>query len=115
MTAPFDGTIGSLSVSLGDYVSPGKALTTLVDNKHLRATGLGDYLLQAGVKDLYIMGLATDYCVKYSCLDALQLNFNVYLIQDACRGVNLKPNDTENALQEMQKAGARLVNVKLEK
>jgi nicotinamidase/pyrazinamidase len=79
------------------------------DNEHLRATGLEDYLKKEGVTDIYIMGLATDYCVKYSCLDASQMPFTVYLIEDACRGVELKPGDVASALQEIQKAGVKLV------
>jgi nicotinamidase/pyrazinamidase len=79
------------------------------DNGHLQSTGLADYLLKAEVTDVYIMGLATDYCVKYTCLDARQCNFTVYLIKDACRGVELNPGDIANALQEMQAAGVKLV------
>src|SRR5579872_2364389 len=56
------------------------------DNEHMRETRLEDYLKNEGVTDIYIMGLATDYCVRYSCLDASRMNFNIYLIQDACRG-----------------------------
>ncbi len=55
-----------------------------------------------GIQDVYIMGLATDYCVKYSCIDAVQLGFNTHIIVDACRGVNLLPGDVQSALQEMQ-------------
>ncbi len=75
------------------------------DNAHLRATGLEEYLNNEKVTDIYIMGLATDYCVKYSCLDASQMNFNVYLIEDACRGVELKSGDVANAIREIQEAG----------
>ena len=79
------------------------------DNEHMRATGLEDYLVQEGVTDIYIMGLATDYCVKYSCLDASEMNFNAYFIEDACRGVELNPGDVANAMQEIQNAGIKLV------
>src|SRR3990167_10307442 len=82
------------------------------DNEHLRATGLGDYLSRHGVVDVYIMGLATDYCVKYSCLDAVHLNFNVHVIEDACRGVELKSGDIANAIKEMQHIGVRLTETK---
>lgn len=80
------------------------------DNEHLRTTGLADYLIRAGVTDIYIMGLATDYCVKFSCLDAVQFNFKVNVIEDACRGVELKPGDVANAMREMQDAGVKLVD-----
>lgn len=76
------------------------------DNAHLQSTGLYDYLSNKGVTDLYIMGLATDYCVKFTVLDALSLGFNVHVIEDACRGVNLFQDDSENALKEMELKGA---------
>ncbi|MEO8402040.1 MAG: bifunctional nicotinamidase/pyrazinamidase [Gammaproteobacteria bacterium] len=82
------------------------------DNEHLRTTGLADYLTREGVTDIYIMGLATDYCVKFSCLDAVQFNFKVHVIEDACRGVELKPGDVTNAMREMQNAGVKLVDSK---
>jgi nicotinamidase/pyrazinamidase len=79
------------------------------DNEHLRSTELADYLREKLVKDLYIMGLATDYCVKYSCLDAIQLGFNVHLILEGCKGVELQPGDVDKAIQEMQEAGVVIV------
>lgn len=84
--------------------------STFFDNEHKRSTGLGDYLHQAGIKDVYIMGLATDYCVKYSVLDAAKLGFNVYMLEDACRGVELRKGNTANALKEMQAIGAKIIN-----
>ena len=82
--------------------------STFFDNGHNKSTGLEDYLRKHGVKDLYIAGLATEYCVKYSVIDALKLGFNVFVIVDACRGINLNPGDSTNALQEMQNKGAVL-------
>lgn len=79
------------------------------DNAHKRSTGLHEFLLTKNVTDLYIVGLATDYCVKYSALDAVKLGFHVFVLKDAVRGVNLKPNDSENALEEIQQAGAKVV------
>ena len=83
------------------------------DNAHLRATGLADYLHEQHVNTLYIMGLATDYCVRYSCLDALQLGFDVFFIQDACRGVGLEEGDVARAINEIEIMGGRLVNASL--
>ena len=82
------------------------------DNAHLRSTGLHDYLCHHQIEEIYIMGLATDYCVKYSSLDAIHLGLNVYVIEDACRGVNLKPGDIEKALDEMRKAGVKVIHSK---
>ena len=79
------------------------------DNARKRKTGLEDYLKQKKVKELYIVGLATDYCVKFSVLDALELGFKVYLIEDACKGVNLKPKDVDEAIEEMRSKGALII------
>ncbi|HEV7402206.1 MAG TPA: bifunctional nicotinamidase/pyrazinamidase [Chthoniobacteraceae bacterium] len=78
------------------------------DNGHRHATGLGDYLRERGVTAVYLAGLATDYCVKFTALDARQLGFETYLIEDACRGVNLRPGDVEAAVREMKAAGVRV-------
>lgn len=79
------------------------------DNEHQLSTGLGEYLRENNINDLYLMGLATDYCVKYSCLDALKLGFQVTIIEDGCRGVELKRGNVSKALQEMQEAGAHII------
>jgi len=78
------------------------------DNAHRRSTGLADYVHERHVGDLHIMGLATDYCVKFSVLDALDAGFRVKVITDGCRAVNLQPGDGENALKDMRQAGATL-------
>ncbi len=75
------------------------------DNGHRKATGLGDYLSKQRVSAVYVMGLATDYCVKFTALDSLGLGFETYLIEDGCRGVNLKPTDSADAIEAMKKAG----------
>lgn len=79
------------------------------DNAHRKSTGLGDYLKEEGVKRVYVAGLATDYCVRYSALDAVELGFETYVIEDACRGVELKPGDVQRALEEMKKAGVKII------
>jgi nicotinamidase/pyrazinamidase len=80
------------------------------DNGHRRSTGLGDFLQNRGITDVYILGLATDYCVKFTALDARQLGFNTYLIEDACRGVELKPGDINRAIEEMKAAGVTITS-----
>jgi nicotinamidase/pyrazinamidase len=82
--------------------------STFFDNGHRQATGLGDYLREQGVSDVYLAGLATDYCVRYSALDARGLGFRTHVIRDACRGVNLRPDDTAKALEEMRVAGVEI-------
>ena len=79
------------------------------DNGHKRATGLGDYLKQLGVTEVSVVGLATDYCVKWTALDAKQLGFDTTVILDACRGVNLKPGDVDRAIEEMRAAGITIL------
>jgi nicotinamidase/pyrazinamidase len=79
------------------------------DNGHRKATGLGEWLREQGVDEIYVCGLATDYCVKFTALDARQLGFKTHLIEDASRGVNLCPNDTANAIAEMKCSGVLVV------
>ncbi len=79
------------------------------DNAHRKNTGLGDFLRSIDVTDVFIAGLATDYCVKFSALDALQLGFATWIVIDGCRGVELHPGDVEAALGEMTGAGARVI------
>ena len=69
-------------------------------------TRLGDVLRQRGVDRLFVTGLATDYCVKQSVLDALRQGFAVTVVDDAVRGVDVQPGDSERALEEMEAAGA---------
>lgn len=82
------------------------------DNGHYKETGLAALLRKQGIETLYLAGLATDYCVKYSALDAVQLGFDTYVIVDGCKGVNLQPQDEQLALQEMEAAGAHLIHSK---
>ena len=69
--------------------------------------GFVNLLKVRGIKELYIAGLATDYCVKFTALDALQLDYKVKILVDAIKGVDLKPKDSENALKEIVKKGAK--------
>lgn len=69
---------------------------------------LADYLKSYGVNEVYIGGLATDYCVRASALSAIKEGFRVYLLLDACRAVDIKPGDGDRAIEEMKKAGAIL-------
>ena len=70
---------------------------------------LAALLRDRAVDRLFVGGLATDYCVKHPVLDAIQEGFQVMLIGDAVRGVNLNPGDSEQAIQEMTAAGAVIV------
>lgn len=65
-----------------------------------------------GARELYVAGLATDYCVRFSVRDALKNGFKVKLLTDAIKGVNLKPKDSEKAIKEMVKLGAKKITLK---
>jgi nicotinamidase/pyrazinamidase len=82
------------------------------DNGRRKATGLGDYLKEKGITEVYVCGLATDYCVKYTALDSISLGFKTFLIEDASRGVNIYPNDVKNAVAEMKMAGVGILQSK---
>lgn len=75
------------------------------DNDHRHSTGLGQYLWDVGAKELFIAGLATDYCVKATALDAARLGFHTHLIADACRAVDLAAGDGARAIEQMRTAG----------
>lgn len=79
------------------------------DNGRRKSTGMGEWLQEQGVDAVYVMGLATDYCVKFTALDALSLGFDTYLIQAGCRGVNLQPGDVDRALEDMAQQGVKLI------
>lgn len=79
------------------------------DNGRRQQTELHGWLQQQGITVLTVMGLATDYCVRYSVLDALALGYQVSVETAGCRGVNLQANDSEKALAEMRLAGASIV------
>lgn len=76
------------------------------DNGRRGDTGLSQWLREEGVTELTVCGLATDYCVKFSVLDALEQGFKVRVVIDACRGVNLQNGDCDRAIEEMRSHGA---------
>jgi nicotinamidase/pyrazinamidase len=74
------------------------------------ATELGAQLRQLGVEEVWVGGLATDYCVKNTVLDALKEGFQVKALEDAMRAVEVNPGDGLRAIEEMRAAGAAIVN-----
>lgn len=98
----------------------------LIDDMHIRviSKGLGDtdcysafdetdlalQLRRLSVEEVWVGGLATDYCVKSTALDALKEGFRVKAVQDAMRAVEVNPGDGERAITEMREAGVELVN-----
>jgi nicotinamidase/pyrazinamidase len=76
------------------------------DNARKKETGLRELLSQYGVKDLMVAGVATDYCVRFTVADALELGFSVRVCLEGCRGVELSPGDVERAVKGMRERGA---------
>ncbi len=79
------------------------------DNGHRRSTGLGEHLRSIGVESVWLMGLATEYCVKFSALDAVGLGFRTTVISDGCRGIDLESGDVERAWRRLRDAGVKVV------
>jgi nicotinamidase/pyrazinamidase len=78
----------------------------------LSGVGLSKWLHRLDIKELYIAGLATDYCVKLTAHDAIKEGYKVKILVDAIKGVNLKPADSEKAIKEMVKKGAKKLTLK---
>jgi len=82
----------------------------LYDNGHLKSTGLADYLRGKGVTDIYLAGLAGDYCVYYSAKDAVQESFRAYIIEDATRSIS--PEGFEKAKADVEARGGQIIQSK---
>ncbi|NNM43238.1 MAG: bifunctional nicotinamidase/pyrazinamidase [Chlamydiae bacterium] len=80
------------------------------DNARKKDTGLQKYLRSKGITEIYLAGIATEYCVLYSALDAIELGFSAFVIEDACRAINLHPDDEKKALASMKEKGVIITN-----
>jgi len=76
------------------------------DNGHRKSTGMAEWLKEKEITEVHVLGVAADFCVKFTVLDALSEGFTTVLVKDATRGVNLQSGDVEQAITEMQDAGA---------
>ncbi|MEM0049597.1 MAG: nicotinamidase [Candidatus Bathyarchaeia archaeon] len=74
-------------------------------------TDLTDKLREAGIKRVFVSGLATEYCVKNTVLDAVERGFETFLLEDAVRGIDVKPGDVERAIKEMLERGAKKITL----
>ena len=83
--------------------------TTMMIAARSGDTGLNDWLQAHDVSNLTVLGLATDYCVLFSVMDALKLDYHVTVVIDGCRSVDVMPGDGQRALSTMNNAGARLI------
>ncbi len=84
--------------------------SAFMENDRKTETGLAGYLKELKIKEVFLCGLATDYCVLYSALDAVRLGFQTYVILDACRGVDFPENNIEKALEKMKQHNIKLIN-----
>jgi len=82
------------------------------DNARRHATGLEDWLRDRRIEELVVCGLATDYCVRASALDAVELGFKTSLLVDGVRGVDLEPGDVDRAIDEMRRAGVEILSLR---
>jgi nicotinamidase/pyrazinamidase len=80
------------------------------DQDQSHGTGLYGYLKERKVKEVYVLGLGTDHCVKATALNAASLGFTTHLIEDACRAWNFKPDESLNAIDEMREAGVHIMH-----
>ncbi len=78
------------------------------ENDHRTPTGLAGYLRERGIDTLYLAGLATDFCVKWSALDGRKQGFDVYVVEDAVRGIDAE-GSLARAWEEMRRAGIQVV------
>jgi nicotinamidase/pyrazinamidase len=76
-----------------------------------QGTGLFSNLRDLGIEALVVVGLATDYCVKNTVLDALKLGFSVDVVKEAVKAVNIDPSDEIISINEMKKHGARIIGI----
>ena len=101
--------IGRIGLILRKGMRPGlDSYSAFFENDRRTDTGLRYYLKGMKLREVFICGLATDYCVLASALDARRLGLRVTVIPDACRGVDLPEGSVERAIAAMQKAGVRM-------
>jgi nicotinamidase/pyrazinamidase len=79
------------------------------DNGHLKSTGLSEFLKSRSVNEVTIVGLATDYCVKFTALDSLTEGFDTIVIEDLTRAVNLHEDDFRKSIDEIMQKGAKII------
>ena len=92
-------------------IYPQKDGYSAFEAEELNGAGFSHLLKLLKVNELYICGLATDYCVKFSTRDAVKQGFKAKILMDAIKGVNLKPGDSENAIKEMVRLGAKKITL----
>lgn len=79
------------------------------DNDHKSSTGLSEFLKRKRIDEVYITGLATDYCVKFTALDSANEGFKTFVVKDAVKGVNISKDDSKKAFAEMRDKGINII------
>ncbi|HKI47155.1 MAG TPA: bifunctional nicotinamidase/pyrazinamidase [Balneolales bacterium] len=79
------------------------------ENDHQTSTGLTGYLRERGIQQLYLVGLATDFCVKWSAIDGRKQGFQVYVIEDGVRGIDID-GSVAKAWREMEQIGVKRIS-----
>lgn len=100
------------TIIISKGTDPKKDSYSAFDGEDISGQSLFNLLKILGIEELYVCGLATDYCVKETVLEALRKGFKVKLLLDAIKGVEIKKGDSEKAIEEMKKQGAKLINFK---
>ncbi len=112
---PGAALVGDLEAELAAVFQKGSdpkvdSYSGFYDNGKRNSTGLADWLREHKVDEVAVVGLAMDYCVKFTALDAIAEGLRTHLVTDACRAVNLQPGDGERALAEIVAAGGRAID-----
>jgi len=102
----------ALKVGKGDFVISKGFERSVEAYSGFEGTDLDELLKRLHIKELFVGGLATDYCVKHTVLDGLRRGYRVYLLEDAVRGVDVNEGDSIRAIEEMVKAGAVKISLK---
>ncbi len=84
--------------------------SAFMENDKKTKTGLEAYLKSLGIEQVFLCGLATDYCVFFSAMDAVTLGFETYVIIDACKGVDFPEGNIEKALNTMKEKGIKIID-----
>lgn len=102
--------VGTHGAQIYEKLPPAHKTTITINKQNLSMFSVTDTdkkLRELKINELYIVGVATEYCVKAATLDALKLGYAVYIVSDTIAGLNNK--DTIVAIEEMQKAGANML------
>ncbi len=102
--------LGADAIIVSTGTAPDEDGYSAFQGKDSSGATLAELLRRRGVETIFVGGLATDYCVKHTVLDGLKHGLNVVVVVDAIRGVDLNPNDSQQALAEMNQAGATTIS-----